>query len=239
LDYLLELFNPESLHENARLEAWRILLNGQDVSKGFTLKLDENYIFPLKAASESPASFPLILKMDVDGLTLDGFAPEDEYRVELILSICFDSTPPEKIEVSNLAGFPGVQAPEFLIGEIAILQAELVNTLFRVAIQIVNPNPFPVELSTFSYELYGNGMFWADGAERDIIHIPGATTLHGNLFMMMNFIDMNRNLLEQIINLVDVNYRFTGEAQVSTGVEYLPSFSTVFDLSGYSQVLDN
>ena len=55
----------------------------------------------------------------------------------------------------------------------------------------------------------------------------------------MNFINMKRDLLDQVINLEDVNYRFTGEAKVITGVEYLPGFSTGFDLSGYSEVLEN
>jgi hypothetical protein len=54
----------------------------------------------------------------------------------------------------------------------------------------------------------------------------------------MNFINMERSLLNQIINLVDVNYRFTGKTQVSTGIDYLPNFSTGFDLSGYSKVLE-
>jgi hypothetical protein len=54
----------------------------------------------------------------------------------------------------------------------------------------------------------------------------------------MNFINMERRLLDQIINLVDVNYHFIGKAQVSTGIDYFPKFNTGFDLSGYSKVLE-
>jgi hypothetical protein len=32
--------------------------------------------------------------------------------------------------------------------------------------------------------------------------------------------------------------RFTGEALVTTGIEYLPKFPSVFDLSGYVEVLE-
>ena len=134
---------------------------------------------------------------------------------------------------------PMVLEPEFEIINIAIIRAELVNTRFRVALRITNPNTIPVELSAFNYELYGNGMFWAEGEQRDIVRIPEKTAVEGYLFLMMNFIDMDRNLLDQIINLIDVNYRFTGEAQVSTGVDYLLKFTTNFDLSGYSRVLEN
>jgi LEA14-like dessication related protein len=119
------------------------------------------------------------------------------------------------------------------------LKAELINTRFRVSLKVDNPNPFPMELSSFVYELYGEGRFWADGREKNVLKIPALETAETRLFLVMNFIDMKRSLLDQIINLQDVNYRFKGEALVRTEVDYLPQFRTVFDLSGYSQVFDN
>jgi len=151
----------------------------------------------------------------------------------------YDSIPSVTLEVSGPAAFPGVRPPEFSITAIAILKAELINTRFRVGLKIDNPNPYPVELSAFAYELFGNGRLWADGAEKNIIKVPGKSSVRGNLFLIMNFINMKRDLLDQIIRLEDVNYRFAGEVQVSTGVEYLPKFKTGFDLSGFSQVLEN
>ena len=131
-----------------------------------------------------------------------------------------------------------VLEPVFTITSIAILQAELINTRFRVSLRINNPNPFPVELSEFRYELYGNGRLWADGIEKNAFEVPGNSTVEGNLFLLMNFIDMQRNLLDQIINLVDVNYRFAGSALVDTLLEQHPNFRTSFDLSGYSRVFE-
>jgi LEA14-like dessication related protein len=95
-----------------------------------------------------------------------------------------------------------------------------------------------VTLSSFNYELYGNGLLWADGTEINVLQIPEKSSAGTDLFLMMNFINMRRDLLDQIIRLQNVNYRFTGNARVSTGVDYLPVFNTVFDLSGYSPVLD-
>jgi LEA14-like dessication related protein len=160
--------------------------------------------------------------------------------MNLIMELGFrrDTAPPVSIEVSGLAVFPGVRAPEFTITSIAILKAELVNTRFRVGLKIENPNPYPVDLSAFSYVLYGNGLRWADGTERDIIKVAGKSALTGNLYLIMNFIEMPRELLDQIIRLEDVNYRFTGEAVVITGLDYLPQFKSGFDMSGYSVVLD-
>ena len=178
--------------------------------------------------------------MDMTTLAAMGLAPRDEYNVTLVTLLAFaaESTTPFKLEVSCTAGFPGVRAPEFSISAIAILKAELINTRFRVRLKIENPNLFPIELGALNYQLFGEGRFWAEGSERNRIKVDGKSILAGDVFLVMNFIGMERGLLDQIIKLVDVNYRFAGETQVYTGIEYLPVFGTSFNLSGYSEVLE-
>jgi len=247
LNFLLEMGNPYPAACGVRIESWQTEINGQKVNSGFELDstgTGEN-VFSLNASG----IFPLKLYMDVPVLIAEGHAPSDDYEVSLILNLVYswnneagqggEVIPDIRQVISGLAIFPGVRAPEFSITSIAILKAELVNTRFRVGLKIDNPNPFPVELSEFGYELHGNGRLWADGVERNIIRVASKSSLQGNLFLTMNFINMRRDLLDQIIRLEDVNYRFAGEANVSTGVEYLPRFSTDFDLSGYSRVYDN
>ena len=259
LSFSLGIGNPFPSSGRVLIESWQVELNGQTLThnsylpkenkEGFNLVLSGNDEYLLKPAVSrqgdkpipSSASFPLLLDMNVEALSLMGHAPYDDYAVNLILDldISFDSAPPQKVRVSGIARFPGVQAPVFSITSIAILKAELINTRFRVGLKITNPNPYPVELSAFGYELYGNGRLWADGVEKNILRVNGKSSLAGNLFLIMNFINMKRDLLDQIINLEDVNYRFAGDALVSTSVEYLPKFKTEFDLSGYSPVYDN
>jgi LEA14-like dessication related protein len=246
LIFSLEIENPFPLAGQAKIESWRAEINGQKINPGSGLVLENpasaDY-FQINA--ETSSSFPLRLVMDMDALAAGGHAPFDEYEVKLIAELDISAginsaeAHSARLEVSGLAAFPGVQVPTFRITAIAILKAELVNTRFRVSMKIDNPNPYPVELSAFRFELHGNGRLWADGTERNIIRIPAKYSVEGNLFLMMNFIDMSRALLDQIIMLEDVNYRFAGEAEVSTGVEYLPKFNTAFDLSGYSRVLEN
>ena len=238
LFFTLEIENPFPSNGQIKIESWRVEINGRRANSGFTLEEPEDLIFRLGPGINR---FPVRMLMDVDELAAQGLAPADEYEMNLIakLNCTFDSSPPFDLEVSGTAAFPGIQAPVFNITAIAILKAELVNTRFKVSLKIDNPNPFPVDLAAFSYELYGNGRLWADGIEKNIIKVPGKSSLKGDLYLMMNFINMKRDLLDQIIDLIDVNYRFTGEAQVSTEVEYLPKFVTSFELSGYSEVLEN
>jgi LEA14-like dessication related protein len=236
LDFSLGVENPFPFAGRVKIENWQAEINGRKAASGFDLDYPEN-----PSLSPGPASFPLMLKMDVAALAAQGLAPADDYEINLVISLdfSFDSGSPVKAVASALAAFPGVRPPVFSITSIAILKAELINTRFRVGLKIDNPNPFPVELAALSYELYGNSRLWADGTEKNVFKVNGRSSLQGDLFLLMNFINMNRSLLDQIIRLDNVNYRFAGEAQVLSGIEYLPQFKTNFDLSGYSKVYDN
>ena len=243
LSFELSMENHNHMDIPVILSSYQVEINGTETVTGFDLVYPEE-AFILEAASTEEdgetgkLSFPLLLGMDVLGLVNIGLAPHDEYEVKLIINYeYFDNQSLQRTYIAETAVFPGVVRPVFDITAIAILQAELINTGFRVGISIQNDNPYPVELAAFSYTLYGDGRLWADGSERNIIGINGKTTLRGDIFLVMNFIDMSRSLLDQIIRLEDVNYRFTGEAVVHTGVYYLPSFTTDFDLTGYSVVL--
>jgi LEA14-like dessication related protein len=242
----VENFSPS--HRFVKIESWQVEVNGKKAGKGFTL--DDINFFPLPPVSqrETPVGeIPLGFIMDIAALAAQGLAPADNYRVNLILDLGFygadedsrDLAPLAKAAASGIAVFPGVQEPVFSITSIAILKAELINTRFRVNMRIDNPNAFPVELSSFSYELYGNGRLWADGSEKNVFSVPAKSSVDSRLFLLMNFINMDRTLLDQIIRLIDVNYRFNGEVQVGTGLDYLPKFTSAFNLSGYSKVLDD
>jgi len=126
--------------------------------------------------------------------------------------------------------------PEFTIVSIAVLQADLINTVFQTVVRIDNPNDFAVDLSYLIYELYGNGRFWGDGAGKDILHIPAQSSCEAEFSFIMNFINMNRRLLDDIIALRQVNYRFKGEAQVEIDIPKIPAFKTNFERSGLSEV---
>jgi LEA14-like dessication related protein len=231
LFYSLEVkAQPDSL---VRIESWRAEIDGQDA--GFAFSPD----YP-RGDFSAGSPVRLALNMDIAALAAKGLAPKDDYAVTLItdLDVLSGSALPEKVTARGTANFPGVRTPGFSITSIAILKAELVNTKFRVRIKVDNPNPFPLELSDFIYTLYGNGRLWADATEKKELVVEGKSSLQSDLFLIMNFINMERRLLDQIVNLVSVNYRFTGEAQISTGIDYLPKFRTGFDLSGYSEVLE-
>jgi LEA14-like dessication related protein len=174
------------------------------------------------------------------------------YVLLLSLLIACKSNPPALSEISEIVQIieieeavievveeePVIQVlePEFNVVSIAIIQADLINTKFEAVIRIDNPNEFAVSLSSLYYELYGNGRLWAEGRENNILQIPARSSCETEFYFTMNFIDMNRNLLDDIIAMRRVQYNFRGDAEVQPVINHLPPFYMSFNCSGLSEV---
>jgi LEA14-like dessication related protein len=126
--------------------------------------------------------------------------------------------------------------PEFDVVSIYILQADIVVTEFEAVLKINNPNNFAMELESLDYQLYGNGLFWAGGTVRNVFQIPANSSAETRFTFSMNFIDMSRQLLDDVIAMRQVNYRFRGRAQVRPVIRNSFVYSVNFDCSGLSEV---
>jgi LEA14-like dessication related protein len=243
LYYRLRAGNPRPASLGLKIGGWKTVVDGSEYHHEDTiLNIDEI------SAAESLVEIPgggfvektLRLNLDLEESRESPEAGDSgSHRVDLLLNLIYqyDKEPPEGETITAGTVFPRIKRPEFTITEIAILQAELINTRFRVTVRIDNPNVFPVNLSSFGYELYGAGRFWADGREKDVLYIPARDSSEVKLFLLMNFINMKRELLDEVIAMRQVRYRFSGEALVGTGVSWLPEFRMRFDRSGRSDVL--
>ena len=147
-----------------------------------------------------------------------------------------------------------VLEPVFDIASIYIIQADLVVTEFEAVIKIDNPNHFPMELFSINYELYGNDRFWADGTSenfrsannrqeaapnhthKSVFNIPAQASAEAKFTFQMNFINMPRSLLDDVIAMRQVNYRFKGKAEVRAIIEDAKIFTAEFDCTGLSDV---
>jgi LEA14-like dessication related protein len=242
LFFNLEIENSGSAGARPALLAWQFRLNGFELPEGAALVFEDPG-HPLDPGAR--ALLPVRLELDMEKTASSGdqspaWSGAGEYRAELNLDLRFDfsSGGSTELRAGMETVFLRVLEPQFSITSIAVRKAELINTRFRVRLRIDNPNPFPVELSALRYELYGGGRFWADGTGKDILPIPPEEAAETDLSIVMNFIDMRRELLDEIIAMGQVRYRFTGESTVSTGVDYLPQFRTRFDRSGDAPVIE-
>jgi LEA14-like dessication related protein len=234
LRFFIHARNPGTEGVVVALAKSRVFVNGKELSAGFNGSAETTRLGP-GAQEQIGAVCTLDLKSLDPSLSLETGELDTDAAMELALA--FDDGECGSAVTRAGFSFPRIREPHFSIVSIAIMQAELINTRFKVKVRIKNPNPFPLTFSSFSYELYGHGRFWADGSEADIYTIPENGETEEDLFLVMNFINMQRNLLDQVVTMRNVRYRFTGKAEIGTGVAYLPSFATAFDIQGDSEVV--
>ncbi|GAB1431513.1 hypothetical protein MASR2M29_01380 [Spirochaetota bacterium] len=127
--------------------------------------------------------------------------------------------------------------PALMVKRILIVKDELINTKLRLDLGVENPNAFPLSFDKLEYRLYGEGRYWASGSIADSFLVPAMGTTDASLFLTMNFGDMNRSLLDQIIKLASVAYRLEGMGKIGTGLDFLPEFALPFELSGKTVVI--
>jgi LEA14-like dessication related protein len=240
LYFTLEVENPRNRPVALELRNWRLYLNEIEGPAGALLSMEGG---PPRIAAAASTAFPLRLDLEPDreaGLSAGEDSPGGDYRAKLNLELAYTGEDGGTLtgEASAEAVFPRVREPVFTITAITIRKAELINTRFQVNLRIDNPNVFPLDLSALNYELYGAGRFWADGTETETLHIPGQAFAEARLFLVMNFINMKRELLDQVLVQRQVPYRFTGSAEIETGLDHLPRFRMDFDQSGFSEVAE-
>jgi LEA14-like dessication related protein len=228
--FSLEAENPRSEEARLAFSGRRAVFNGKAGAAAFSAP--EGLV-----AGGGKFAAPLSLGIDPREFLNDDAG---ECGVELGFDLVFDygGGKTERVPVKAAASFPLILKPEFRIISVAVKKAELIDTRFKVRILLKNPNFFPVELSAFSFELYNGSRLWAGGSRKNIMLIPQGQSAETDLLLTMNFIDMRRDLLDQVIAMEQIDYRFTGEATVSTGIGYLPSFRWKFDQSGRSAVVN-
>jgi LEA14-like dessication related protein len=131
-----------------------------------------------------------------------------------------------------------VREPVFSVRSIKIKKAELINTRFEVVLRVENPNAVPLRLLSLEYELFGDRRLWTDGSAAEAFTVPAKGAVDGKLSLTMNFIDMKRELLDQVIRLQVVDYRFRGKARIATELPGFPDFTMPYDLTGRTSVVE-
>ncbi|MDR1307630.1 MAG: LEA type 2 family protein [Treponema sp.] len=231
LHFTLTVENNRDTAADLSLAGYKLILDGREPAEGSSLEP----VLPIRLPPRQKAEIPLRLKLD-----LKKALPDTADTAGLVLTTHLDFAFGRKkmtVSPSAAAEFSPVRKPVFEIISIAVMQAELINTRFRVRIRISNLNPFPVNLSSFQFELYGAGRLWAEGTEKNTITVPAAGSAEKELFLKMNFIDMRRDLLDQVINMERIRYRFSGAVKITTARDYLPVYTGSFNLEGESEVI--
>lgn len=188
----------------------------------------------VEGGSEASVAFELVV--DLRSLDASVRGPEGPAEASWRAEARFLLRSPDGSSLEAAAsaggGIPIVREPLLRITSLRIERDVLVTTNLRLDMEIENPNAFPLEMSSISYDFYGEGRAWASDADAVPALVPAKGTIRRGLRFTMNFADADRRLFDLVARLRTVRYRLSGSAEVGTGLEAIPSFTLGFDLEG-------
>jgi LEA14-like dessication related protein len=211
-----------------------VLVTEGSLSKAGSLRPLEPLPLSIPARGSSSVSFTA--SIDLGSLDATVIGPKGPAEAQWSAAAAFRLRSVSGGEFEELAAATGtvpiIREPEISIRSLRILRDVLVTTRLALGIEIRNPNAFPIDLASLSYDFYGESKKWAKGAEGQAIRVAARDRREYELEFEMNFADVDRRLFDLVAKLGTVDYRLSGSAAVSTGLEVLPSFSLGFNLEG-------
>ena len=193
-------------------------------------------VIPQVALLEGGASTELPVAVEVAVPASAG--TEIDFTIRAAAARVAAGGPPIASSVEIRGRVPVIREPIFSVMSIKIKKAELINTKFEVVLRVENPNAVPLSLISLAYELFGDRRLWIDGSTGETIRVPANGSVDRKLSLAMNFINMKRDLLDQVIRLRVVDYHFKGNARIATEFPDFPEFSMPYDLTGQASVVE-
>lgn len=129
-----------------------------------------------------------------------------------------------------------IRDPQLRIHSLRLLQHDLVNVRLALVVEIYNPNAFGLEFAETDYEFYGEGKRWNRNSRQPALVLPPTESSRLQLPINLNFTDMDRRMLDLVIDKKTVRYRLKGTARIQTDLDFLRLFKLNFDQTGSVQV---
>jgi LEA14-like dessication related protein len=233
LPFVLKLENPRS--REVRLEYYECVLRVEGAEAGRLTGRDA-------VAVEAGGSASISLEFLVDSRNSGeaAFGPDGPaaaaFRVEATLRFRDSEGSVLEARASADSSFPIIREPRLRILSLKIERDILVTTNLKLAVEVENPNAFPIELGSLAYDFYGEGRPWSGGSASRTLIVPARDSARLPLAFELNFADRDRALLDLVANLMIVRYRLKGSASVATGLGFLPEFRLEFDEDGEVRV---
>ncbi len=233
IPFALELENPGS--RPLVLESYECLLKVEGAEAG---RLSGRESLSIEAGGSAAIKLEFLADLRGLGPELAGpFGPATvTLRVEALASFRDGSGARLAARAAADSSLPLIREPRLRILSLAIERDILVTTKLALAVEVENPNAFPVELDSLSYDFYGEGKPWSGGSAPEAMGVPAKGSRRMSLAFELNFADRDRALLDLVANLLVVRYRLKGSASVATGLGFLPRFPLAFDEEGRVKV---
>ena len=225
----IEIDNPNAIGVSLAGFDYDLLLNKQSFLKG-----DQKKPMEIKAQGKATVQLPITLDFVNMYKTYQSLKNEDEVGYTLKTGFSFELPilGPVRVPVSTSGQVPMVKLPAISLKSIKLDRLTFTGADFDLAIGIDNPNSWGIIVNALQYGLKINGSDWLSGQTNEKINLTskGGETLH--LPFSISFLKLGTSVYNIVVNGQGLNYRLTGQGDLSSSLEMLGDFKLPFDLSG-------
>ncbi len=190
--------------------------------------------YQLNAQGESRIDLPLRLIFSDLFDTYKTLAARDSTAYELRAQLTFQ-IPVLGYRSANLrhdGRIPVVRPPEVQVDGIRLRRLSMGRADLAVHLRVANTNGFPVGLERLQYDLAVNGRSWAAGHSEEPVNVEANAARTLVLALALDLSELGTSVYNQLLRQQPLDYRLTGELELTTGLSLLKSARLPLDLAG-------
>lgn len=224
--------NPVGIHLDGF--DYDFLLNGSSFVKG-----DQNQGVDINSGGSSVVSLPVTLTFAEIYDVYKTVEDQDEigYRLNTGLKFNLPVLGLTRIPLETGGTIPAVKIPSVKLSSISLKKMGFTSVDLEAVINISNPNSFGLNLDQFNYALNINEEKWVSGTKTNTINLNQKGESYIKVPISLNILNISKSVLNMVQNGANLDYRFTGGANVGSTLEMFGTQPLNFNKSGKISII--
>ncbi len=234
LAFELSIDNPNALAATLAGLDYDFLLNDNSFISG-----QQDKQLTIAARGKSQLEIPVSLSFKKIYDTYQSLKNQDSTSYQFACGLSFDLPVlgRTRIPVSKSGQVPLIKVPDIKIRSLKLNKVTLSSADLALKLELDNPNAFSLGLDKLNYFFKINNQTWAQGLSQEKMQLnkKGKSTL--SIPISLNLFEMGRTVYGLITGSSELNYNFSGNADLKTSVPLLNNFSLPVEKSGKIKIL--
>ena len=192
----------------------------------------------LKSGGSSLVEVPVSVGFSEIFTTVEAAAARDklDYGINLGLAVALPGYGTIRIPLEHRGTLPVPRLPELRIESLRVTRVTLTRIDLEVNMKVANPNSFDLRLSGFSYDLSVAGRSWVEGREVPALAFGAGQESVATLPLSLNIVEVGRSVVDTLSGNRSLDYRFSGQTTIDTGLPLLEDYLFSFDSGGEARI---
>lgn len=225
----IDIQNPNTIGIAMDGFDYDLLLNDNSFLSG-----NQNEKLNIEAQGTSRVDFPISLKYaDIYNMFMSlKSADSTKYQVKLGLLFNLPVLGATRIPISHTGHLPIPKLPAISVKDLKLNSLGFTGAKLDLKVAIDNPNAFAMIFDQLNYNFQINGLDWASGKNTKPMQVNEKGEGIVTIPVKLDFLQMGQSVYQLINGTSNLNYKFSGNVDMSSNISLLGKHSLPFNQSG-------